>query len=234
MKEKNKENIWEKIVLFIARTMYRPKVIFKNKEVQDINLNEPMVIICNHTCKKGKFYLSEADGPIIREVFKNKNVCSLAAKDIMEKFPWKYLMQGLKCIPVDRGGLSLGWIRDCEKELKNGNSVIIFPEGTTLKEKAIDEFHSGFVTLAKKADVKVLPIVIYRDIGILKEETTVYIGVPEKLSNYEMTKENRLAETQRFRSIMANMYCQVSGESCDETENLICTDVVKPYKKSKI
>ena len=220
--------------MFITRTIYHPKVIFKNEKVQNINLNEPMVIICNHTCKKNKFYLSEADGPIVREVFENKNVCSLSAKDIMEKFPWKYLMKGLKCIPVDRGGLSLGWIRDCEKELRNGNSVIIFPEGTTLKEKAIDEFHSGFVTLAKKVDVKVLPVVIYRDVGIFKEETTVYIGTPEKISESEMTKESRLAETQRFRNIMANMYCQVSGELMEESENLICTDVVKPYKKSKI
>jgi len=230
--------MWEKFVLWLTRIMFCPKVEFMDESIQGIELKEPMVIICNHTCKENKHRLSEADGPIIREIFKNKKVCSLAAKDIMEKFPWSILMKGLKCIPVDRGGLSLGWVRDCESELKNGNSVIIFPEGTTLKDEIIDEFHGGFVTLAKKANVKVLPVVIYRTFGFMKRTTTVLIGVPQKLTNEAMTKDVRLRETERFKKIVVDMYCKVSGktaaEVCCKRETEIFADDVASFKKAKI
>ncbi len=237
-KNQKNENIWEKFVLCLTRIMFRPKVEFENKSIQDINLKEPMVIICNHTCKENKHRLSEADGPIIREIFKNKKVCSLAAKDIMEKFPWNILMKGLKCIPVDRGGLSLGWVRDCEAELKNGNSVIIFPEGTTLKDEIIDEFHGGFVTLAKKANVKVLPVVIHRTFGFLNRKTRVRVGLPYELTDEPMTKDVRLRETERFKRIIVDMYCKVSGktaaEVCCKRETEIFADDVASYKKAKI
>lgn len=230
--------MWEKFVLWLARVMFRPKVEFENKSIQDINLNEPMVIICNHTCKANKHRLSEADGPIIREVFKNKKVCSLAAKDIMDKFPWSILMKGLKCIPVDRGGLSLSWVRECENELKNGNSVIIFPEGTTLKDEIIDEFHGGFVTLAKKANVKVLPVVIYRSFGFMKRKTKVLIGVPHKLTDEKMTKDVRISETERFKRIIVDMYCRVSGktvlEVCNKSEFEPCPEDLASFRKAKI
>lgn len=204
----------EKLACFLVKICYNPKVIFEDESIQGRELTEPMVIICNHTRKTNKFRVAEADGPIIRYAFLNKNVCSLAAKDIMEKFPWKFLMKNLNCIPVDRFSATTKWARDCAKEMENGKSVILFPEGTTLKSQEISEFQSGFLLLAKMANVKVLPVVIHRTFGLFRRRRPkVKIGVPYAITDEKMTKSIRQAETERFQRIITRMYCDLTGES---------------------
>lgn len=204
----------EKLACFLVKLCYNPKIILEDKSIQGRELTEPYVIICNHTRKTNKFRVAEADGPIIRYAFFNKNVCSLAAKDIMAKFPWNFLMKDLNCIPVDRFSASTKWARNCETELKKGKSIILFPEGTTLKAQEIAEFQSGFLLLAKTAGVKVLPVVIHRTFGFFRHRRPkVLIGVPYEITGEKMTKSIRIQETERFQRIVTRMYCNLTGKS---------------------
>ena len=208
------ETFKEKLALFLVKICYNPKILFEDELVQGRELKEPMVIICNHTRKTNKFRVAEADGPLIRYAFLNKNVCSLAAKDIMVKFPWNFLMKDLDCIPVDRFSASTKWARDCTAELEKGKSIILFPEGTTLKSQEISEFQSGFLLLAKNANVKVLPGVISRTFGLFKRRRPkIKIGIPYELSAEKLTKTIRQQETERFRQIIVDMYCDLTGKS---------------------
>lgn len=218
----------EKLACFLVKLCYNPKILCENENIQSRELTEPYVIICNHTRKTNKFRVAEADGPIIRYAFLNKNVCSLAAKDIMEKFPWNFLMKDLNCIPVDRFSATTKWARDCECELKNGKSVILFPEGTTLKAQEIAEFQSGFLLLAKNAGVKVLPVVIHRTFGLFKHHRPkVLIGVPYEITGEKMTKSIRIQETERFQHIVTRMYCNLTGK----TEADATKEKIHLYKK---
>lgn len=208
------ETFKEKLACFLVKLCYNPKILFEDESIQGRELNEPYVIICNHTRKTNKFRVAEADGPLVRYAFLNKNVCSLAAKDIMAKFPWKFLMKDLNCIPVDRFSASTKWARDCETELKKGKSIILFPEGTTLKAQEIAEFQSGFLLLAKTAGVKVLPVVIHRTFGLFRHRRPkVLIGVPYEITGEKMTKSIRIQETERFQHIVTRMYCNLTGKS---------------------
>ena len=220
----------ENLACFLVKLCYNPKILFEDESIQSRELNEPFVIICNHTRKTNKFRVAEADGPIIRYAFFNKNVCSLAAKDIMEKFPWNFLMKDLNCIPVDRFSATTKWARDCEAELKNGKSIILFPEGTTLKAREIAEFQSGFLLLAKTAKVKILPVVIHRTFGLLKHRRPkVLIGVPYEITDEKMTKSVRQAETERFQKIVTDLYCKLTGK----TEEQATKNNFHLYKKFK-
>lgn len=204
----------EKLACFLVKICYNPKMLFEDENIQNRELNEPYVIICNHTRKTNKFRVAEADGPIIRYAFFNKKVYSLAAKDIMAKFPLNFLMKNLNCIPVDRFSATTKWARDCETELKKGNSIILFPEGTTLKAQEIADFQSGFLLLAKTANVKVLPVVIHRTFGLLKHRRPkVLIGIPYEVTDEKMTKSVRMQETERFQRIVTRMYCSLTGKS---------------------
>lgn len=208
------ETFKEKLACFLVKLCYNPKILFEDESVQGRELNEPMVIICNHTRKTNKFRVAEADGPLVRYAFLNKNVCSLAAKDIMESFPWKFLMKDLGCIPVDRFSASTKWARDCSKELENGKSIILFPEGTTLKAQEIGEFQSGFLLLAKTANVKILPVVIHRTFGLFKRRRPkIKIGIPHAITNEKMTKSVRQQETERFQRIVTRLYCELTGKT---------------------
>lgn len=219
----------EKLALFLVKLCYNPKVLFEDESIQGRELKEPMVIICNHTRKTNKFRVAEADGPLIRYAFLNKNVCSLAAKDIMAKFPWKFLMKDLDCIPVDRFSASTKWARDCAEELEKGKSIILFPEGTTLKSQEISNFQSGFLLLAKTANVKVLPVVISRTFGLKRHRPKIKIGVPYALSTEKLTKSTRQQETERFQKIIIEMYCDLTGKSAYE----VTREKVHIYKKFK-
>lgn len=201
----------EKLACFLVKLCYNPKVEFENESVQNRMLDEPFVIICNHTRKTNKFRVAEADGPIIRYAFLNRNVCSLAAKDIMEMFPWNFLMKDLDCIPVDRFSASTKWARDCTEQLNMGKSVILFPEGTTLKTQEISDFQSGFLLLAKTANVRILPVVIHRTFGLKRHHTKVKIGVPYSITKAKMTKSVRHNETIKFQKIITEMYSDLAG-----------------------
>lgn len=218
------ETFKEKLAYFLVKLCYNPKILFENDSVQDRELHEPMVIICNHTRKTNKFRVAEADGPIIRYAFLNKNVCSLAAKDIMEKFPWNFLMKDLDCIPVDRFSASTKWARDCADQLKKGKSVILFPEGTTLKTQEIGDFQSGFLLLAKTANVRILPVVIHRTFGLKKHHTKIKIGVPQSVTEEKMTKSVRKNETIKFQKIITKMYSDFANIKISEAIE------IKPHK----
>lgn len=65
-------------------------------------------------------------------------------------------------IRIERGSIrgNLKMMRDCEKALEEGNSVMIFPEGTRSEDGRMRPFKEGAFELALRTRSAVLPIVI--------------------------------------------------------------------------
>jgi 1-acyl-sn-glycerol-3-phosphate acyltransferase len=65
-------------------------------------------------------------------------------------------------IPVDRANRSshLRMMKQCEDNLAQGNSLMIFPEGTRSKDGEIQAFKEGAFKLAAAAKVPILPILL--------------------------------------------------------------------------
>jgi len=65
-------------------------------------------------------------------------------------------------IRIERGSIrgNLKMMRDCEKALEEGNSVMIFPEGTLSEDGRMRPFKEGAFELALRTRSAVLPIVI--------------------------------------------------------------------------
>ena len=65
-------------------------------------------------------------------------------------------------IKIERGSIrgNRGMMRDCEKALKEGNSVIIFPEGTRSEDGRMRPFKEGAFELAIRTQTPILPIII--------------------------------------------------------------------------
>ena len=76
-------------------------------------------------------------------------------------FLGKY-MTDLRCVFIDRGNMkqSMKVILQGIEILKDGYSMVIFPEGTRSKDSKVGEFKAGSFKLATKAKVPIVPVTI--------------------------------------------------------------------------
>lgn len=71
-------------------------------------------------------------------------------------------MKAMRCVFMDREDRrqSLQSIKNGIEILKNGQSLVVFPEGTRSKGQGMTEFKAGSLTLATKSGVPIVPITI--------------------------------------------------------------------------
>jgi len=134
------------------------------------------------------------------------------AKDSLFKIPivgWTMALN--RYISVKRGNKRshLKMIKACEKNLENGNSLMIFPEGTRSEDGKIQHFKDGAFLLAQSAQVPVLPIIIEGTANALpkkgfvmktKQSITITVLDPIPYSTFANLTARELAE--KVRSLM--------------------------------
>ncbi len=153
----------------LIRVVFRVKIIGAENEPD----NGAFLICSNH--------ISEAD-PVILGASLKHNPKYMAKKELMKIPILKQLVTALGAFPIDRGGNDVGAIKKTIEYLKNGESVIMFPQGT--RYKGIDpketEVKSGCALISQKAGVPVLPIFIKtKKYSVLPfRRTYVIIGCP--------------------------------------------------------
>lgn len=113
----------------------------------------PCMLCCNH---------SSFSDPIWVIVYgKLSRLPRIMAKQELMKLPvlgWLYRKLG--AFPVDRGATDLKAVQTTLKTLREGNRVLIFPEGTRVRKGKQVEAHSGALLMANRAKVPVVPIYV--------------------------------------------------------------------------
>lgn len=119
----------------------------------------------------------------------------------------------LGCIYVDREDMreALKSIMEGIKEIKNGQSIVLFPEGTRNMGNEIRPFKEGGFRLATKTQVPVIPIALSNTFKVFEEKkriqktkVTVNIGAPiltSDLSKEELNQFPKLVED-KVRGLM--------------------------------
>ena len=116
--------------------------------------NEPCVFVGNHQ--------SNFDIPVI--LANTTGLTGAIAKKDMERIPivsaW---MKRIHCVFLDRENPreALKGISQGVDNVKNGYSMIIFPEGTRSRSNNMAEFKKGSMRLATKAGAPIVPVTIY-------------------------------------------------------------------------
>jgi 1-acyl-sn-glycerol-3-phosphate acyltransferase len=83
------------------------------------------------------------------------------ARDSLFRYPVVGpLIRSLNSIPLDRDGLGLSGLKETLKRLREGNVVLIFPEGTRSADGEVRPLKAGFTTLARRAKVPLVPVAI--------------------------------------------------------------------------
>lgn len=135
------------IVTILFKLIYRPTVI----GIENIPKNKKIILAGNHT--------SKLDPLLLMSVTK-RNIHFLAKIELF-RGPKKIIFNNLGLISVDRSIKDKSALENAEKYLKNDCAVLIFPEGTTEKEKKeLLPFKTGTVRLSYKTNTEILPFKI--------------------------------------------------------------------------
>ena len=81
------------------------------------------------------------------------------------------------------------------RELKAGNPLGIFPEGTRIKREGLGRFHSGMASLALMTGTPVIPVAVIgsKDLPHKKGPLAVLIGKPIEVKK-EKPSDDKVAE----------------------------------------
>lgn len=98
--------------------------------------------------------------PVLIGLACDRRLNYLARKTLFRFAPFRWLIQSLDAIPIDRDGLGLDGLKETLRRLKRGEMVLIFPEGTRTRDGEMAPIKPGFSALAKRGNVWLVPVAI--------------------------------------------------------------------------
>lgn len=173
-----------------SRTIMKITGSTVNVKGQDFIPEGPVVFVCNH---EGDF-----DIPVLL-AFIEKPFGFISKVEVKKAPIISKWMEVMNCVFIDRKDRrsAVKSIREGVSVLKNGHSLVIFPEGTRSKGGPIAEFKTGSLRLAKDAGVPIVPIGIkgtsdiFEKNGRLIKPANVQINIckpiaPETIQNKDL------------------------------------------------
>ena len=174
--------VWPFIMLF-----YPMKFIGKE------NIPEGGALVCaNHSSAVDPFFLAFALG-------RNRQIRAMAKESLLNIFFIGKILKLVGTFGVRRGASDIHAVKYALEELKKGEYVVLFPEGTRVKSREEGEPKTGAAMLATRTGVNVLPVYI----PIHKKPfriNRVYIGKP-----YKMIPEGKRATSKDYETFTADL-----------------------------
>ena len=159
LKESIKEElIYSPFIMFLYKTVMFPlfKLLFRMEVIGRENIpSSPCVIAPNHQSMLDGF-LMEATLPyaILKHSF------FLAYKQVFGRTLLKPIAKYGQSILIDANENLKHTMQYCALPLKEGNNLVIFPEGARTRNRELLEFRPFFAMLAKTFHVPIVPVVI--------------------------------------------------------------------------
>lgn len=177
------------LVVFLARSLLR---------VEYIGLE--------HVPRSGSFIIAPThrsllDIPVAAGVTSRR--LRFMGKDALWKVPvFGRFLSALGGFPVTRGSADLEALKRCIGVLKNGEPLVLFPEGTRHEGPVIAELFDGAAFVAAKAEVQIVPVAISgTEISfpgslkqIAKWRCTVIVGRPIGYSSNARQSRDEMAK----------------------------------------
>lgn len=152
------------------------------------------------------------DIPIIVESV-GKSVGFIAKKELLKFKVLTYWMNQMHCIFMDRSNVreSMKAINEGVEYLKNGYSMVIFPEGTRSKGPSIGEFKKGSLKLALKSGVPIVPVAIDGSYKLREgneksriKPAEVKVTICKPIHTENLSREEQMKLTDIVRDVIAS------------------------------
>lgn len=110
-----------------------------------------LLVLCNHQ--------SHLD-PILVGLTLDRRLNFLARDSLFRFAPFRWLIQSLDAIPIDREGTGLSGLKETLRRLKHDEAVVVFPEGTRTCDGQVAPLKPGFLAVARRSGAPMLPVAI--------------------------------------------------------------------------
>jgi len=203
-------NLWARMLLWLANT--RVDVIGGQNVLPD----KPQIFMANH----------QSDFDILIVLAHIPGQFRWIAKKELFKIPvFGKAMRNAGYIEIDRQNheKALKSLDEAAEKIREGKSVVTFPEGTRSRDRKIKPFKQGMFHLAIRAGVPIVPISILgaheimpkRSLKVRPGKITMIIDRPVDVSGY--TIETRAQLIEKVRNIMIENF--EKGELSDGKPN---------------
>ena len=154
------------IILYPIARLLLPCSVFGRENIPA----GPLVICANHT--------SLLDPVLIGYAFGRKRQLFFMAKAELFKVPvLGAFLRSIGVFPINREDTDISSIRTAMKHLKNGQQIMMFPEGTRVGDNDLVPAKTGAVRIAAKMKAPILPIYITPGKKLF-HSSKVVIGAP--------------------------------------------------------
>jgi 1-acyl-sn-glycerol-3-phosphate acyltransferase len=144
--------------------------------------------------------------PMLVGLMSNREMCYLARKTLFKSRVFAAMIRALNAIEIDREGGGLAGLKETLKRLKHGHKVLIFPEGTRTPTGSPIPLKPGFIALARRGSIPLVPMAVTGAYQILRRGSRLpaYYPVclvvdqplmPEQVAT--LSDDELLAEVQR-------------------------------------
>jgi 1-acyl-sn-glycerol-3-phosphate acyltransferase len=98
--------------------------------------------------------------PVLIGLSCDRRLNFVARQTLFRFTPFRWLINSLDAIPLDREGIGLAGLKESLRRLKAGEMLLIFPEGTRTRDGNVGQLKPGFLALARRSKVPLLPVTI--------------------------------------------------------------------------
>ena len=167
-------------------------------------------------------HVSFLDPPLVGIAFP-ENIYFFARKSLFDNPLFGWLLRSIQAIPVNQAKPEMSTLKHIIELLKDGEKVVIFPEGErtsdgNLKEKG----QSGVGMIVEKSRSKVLPVRLFGpEIALPRQakrlkRTPVTLVVGEPLDMSDLFENKELNKKQRYEAITERIMDAMRALTCPE------------------
>ena len=176
----------------IFSTVYRRIII----GLENLPKSGPYILASNHN--------SYADPPLIGSCI-NKETYYIAKKELFKIPIFGWLIKKTNAFPIDRESGDVGALKNAIKILSDGNSLLVFPEGTRANIGKVRKLKNGVAMLSVTSGSPVVPVAIINSDKLLSfKRLKVHFGLPmifDASQNYDSITNKIMSEVERLKRL---------------------------------
>ena len=170
----------------------------KCEGVENIPKTGAVIVAPNHK--------SNFDPPVIG-ICSPRIVHYMAKEELFKNPAFAAVLRFFGTFPVKRGSIDRTAIRQAMREIKNGEPLGIFPEGTRIKGNKIGRFHDGMASLALMTGTPILPVAVIGTETFPKKKgpLAVLFGKPIPVEKQKTSEEAIRELNEKVRTALISM-----------------------------